>query len=66
MGIVYLMIGTKCSKVNVGSTITSIRKRFNNHKIGVKSLKGVRRVYPETIFIPIFMRQAMRGLKICL
>ena len=31
-GVVYLIKCKTCSKIYVGSTITSFRKRFNNHK----------------------------------
>ena len=31
-GVIYVLRCISCSKIYVGSTITSYRKRFNNHK----------------------------------
>ena len=35
-GVIYLLTCKRCSKIYVGSTVTSFRKRFNNHKINLK------------------------------
>ena len=41
-GVVYLIICKQCSKLYVGSTITSFTKRFNNHKSSVnRNGKGI-------------------------
>ena len=35
-GVIYLLTCKRCSKIYVGSTVTSFRKRFNNHKRSLK------------------------------
>ena len=42
--VVYLIECKSCSKQHVGSTITSFRSRFNNHKNGARK---VPKVYPK-------------------
>ena len=50
-GVVYLISCTKCRKNYVGSTITSFRKRFNNHKSSlVRYGKGQRGISGEHLY----------------
>ena len=50
-GVVYLISCTKCIKNYVGSTITSFRKRFNNHKSSlVRYGKGQRGISGEHLY----------------
>ena len=65
-GVIYLIICKKCSKIYVGSTIKSFRRRFNNHKRKVvsKGMAMAKGMYRENICMPIFTRTVMRELKI--
>ena len=60
--VIYLIICKKYSKFYVGSTITSFKKRFSNHKSSAKTYDRGRGVYPGNICIPVFVRQSMREL----
>ena len=35
-GVIYFLTCKRCSEIYVGSTVTSFRKRFNNHKSSLK------------------------------
>ena len=54
VGVIYLITCTKCAKIYVGSTITSFRKRFNNHKSSLnrfgKGVRGVRGIAGEHLY----------------
>ena len=46
MGVIYVIKCKTCAKIYVGSTITSFRKRFNNHKsclnrFGITKFRGI-------------------------
>ena len=61
-GVVYLIECKKCIKLYVGSTITSFRKRFNNHKSSlVRHRKGQRGITGEHLYAHFF-QQGHQGL----
>ena len=48
MGVIYLITCKKCANIYVENTITSFRKRFNNHKSSLNRFgKGVRGIADE-------------------
>ena len=50
-GVIYLLTCRRCSKIYVGSTVTSFRKRFNNHKSSLKRFgKGQRGIDSEHLY----------------
>ena len=50
-GVIYLLTCDRCSKIYVGSTVTSFRKRFNNHKSSLKRFgKGQRGIASEHLY----------------
>ena len=65
-GVVYLILCKQCKKKYVGSTITSFRKRFNNHKSSIIRYGKVNGEYRESICMHTFMEKDIEGLKILL
>ena len=62
-GVIYLIECKKCLKLYVGSTITSFRKRFNNHKSSlVRYGKGQRGIAGEHLYAHFF-QQGHQGLE---
>ena len=54
-GVVYLLTCKRCSKMYVGSTVTSFQKRFNKHKSSLKRLgKGQRGIAGEHLYAYFF------------
>ena len=54
-GVVYLIKCKTCSKIYVGSTITSFRKRFNNHKSSANRFgNGARGIAGEHLYEHFF------------
>lgn len=54
--VVYLIKCKKCSKIYVGSTITSFRKRFNNHKSSLTRYgKGQRNIPGAHLYAHFFV-----------
>ena len=50
-GLIYLLTCKRCSKIYVASTVTSFRKRFNNHKSSLKRFgKGQRGIAGEHLY----------------
>ena len=53
--VVYMIIRKRCKKVYVGSTVTSFRKRFNNHKSSLQRYsKGQRNITGEYFYSHFF------------
>ena len=48
-GVIYVIRCISCSKIYVGSTITTIRKRFNCHK---SSMRKYKQAFVRTFFWP--------------
>ena len=62
-GVIYLIICKKCSKIYVGSTITSFRRRFNNHKSSVKRYGNGQRGIPGEHLYAHFCEGGHEGIK---
>ena len=62
-GMIYLIMCKKCSKVYVGSTITSFRTRFNNHKSSVKKYGNGQRGIPGENLHDHFYEGGHEGIK---
>ena len=55
MGVIYLITCKKCANIYVGNTITSFRKRFNNHKSSLNRFgNGVRGIAGEYLYAHFF------------
>ena len=51
VGVIYVIKCKTCAKIYVGSTITSFRKRFNNHKSCLNRFgNGVRGIAGEHLY----------------
>ena len=62
-GVIYLLNCKRCSKIYVGSTVTSFRKRFNNHKSSLKRLgKGQRGIAGEHLYAH-FLEEGHKGIE---
>ena len=62
-GVIYLLNCKRCSKIYVGSTGTSLRKRFNNHKNSLKRFgKGQRGIAGEHLY-DHFYEQGHKGIE---
>ena len=52
---IYLLKCARCFKVYVGSTITTFRKRFNNHKSSLRKYgQGIRHMAGEHLYAHFF------------
>ena len=55
IGVIYLLKCARCFKVYVGSTITTFRKRFNNHKSSLRKYgQGIRHMAGEHLYAHFF------------
>ena len=55
IGVIYLLKCARCFKVYVGSTITTFRKRFNNHKSSLRKYgQGIRHMAGEHLYAHYF------------
>ena len=62
-GVVYMIICKRCEKVYVDSTITSLRKMFNNHKSSLQRYdKGQRNIAGEYLYSHFFS-ESHKGLE---
>ena len=62
-GVIYLLTCKRCSKIYVGSTVTSFRKRFNNHKSSLKRFgKGQRGIAGEHLYAH-FYEEGHKGIE---
>ena len=53
--VIYVLRCISCSKIYVGSTITSFRKRFNNHKSSMRKYEqGGRKMAAEHLYAHFF------------
>ena len=62
-GVIYVIICKKCSKIYMGSTITSFRRRFNNHKSSVKRYGNGERGIPGEHLYAHFYERGHEGIK---
>ena len=54
-GVIYVLRCISCSKIYVGRTITSFRKRFNNHKSSMRKYEqGGRKMAAEHLYAHFF------------
>ena len=54
-GVIYVIRCTRCSKIYVGSTITSFRKRFNNHNSSMRKYEqGGKKMVVEHLYAHFF------------
>ena len=60
----YLILCRTCGKVYVGNTITSFRKRFNNHMSSMIRYSKGRKEKRVNMFILIFLKMAIKELRI--
>ena len=63
-GVIYLILCRTCGKIYVGSTITSFRKRFNNHKSSMNRYsKGRRGIAGERLYCH-FLEAGHEGIEV--
>ena len=61
-GMIYLISCRKCKRNYVGSTITSFRKRFNNHKSNISRYGKGQKGTPGQSLYAHFYEEGHRGL----
>ena len=62
-GVIFLLTCKRCSKIYVRSTVTSFRKRFNNHKSILKRFgKGQRGIAGEHLYTH-FYEEGHKGIE---
>ena len=60
---IHLLTCKRCSKIYVGSTVTSFQKRFNNHKSSLKRFgKGQRGIVGEHLYAH-FYEEGHKGIE---
>ena len=63
-GVIYLILCRTCGKIYVGSTITSFRKRLNNHKSSMNRYsKGQREIASERLYCH-FLEACHEGIEV--
>ena len=61
--VIYLLNCKRCSKIYVGNTVTSFRKRFNNHKSSLKRFgKGQRGIAGRYLYAD-FYEEGHKGIE---
>ena len=61
-GVIYVIRSISCSKIYVGSTISTFRKRFNNHKSSMRKYEQGGRKMAAQHFYAHFFSPEHKGL----